>query len=94
MAIISYSATTVGGKLTAEVVSRLKSCVDDLSMLKEMLDQASAGGASPSSLEGHPLFGVGTGQGSAFYDTIVSLKSAVSESTVSDNTLASLYQGD
>lgn len=94
MSIILYSATTVGGKLTAEAVARLKSCVDDLSMLKEMMDQATGGGATASLLEGHPLFGVGTGDGQNFYDTVVGLKVAVSESTVPDNTLAKLYQGD
>lgn len=76
MSRITYSATTIFGKITAETVNDMLNATATLSRLKATMDDAVGSPPTWANLEGGD-FGVGTGEGEAFYNTIVSLQTAM-----------------
>lgn len=76
MSRITYSNTTIFGKMTAETVNRILISTSNLQRLKNTMDSAVGSPAVWSKLESGD-FGVGTGQGEAFYNTIVSLMASM-----------------
>lgn len=76
MSRIIYSNTTIFGKMTAETINDLLVSTAALSRLKNTMDDAVGSGPDWTKLEGGD-FGVATGSGEAFYNTIVSLMSSM-----------------
>lgn len=76
MSRIAYSATTIFGKITAETINDLLNSTAALSRLKNTMDDAVGSPPTWANLEGGD-FGVSTGNGEAFYNTIVSLLSSM-----------------
>lgn len=76
MSRIVYDRTTIFGKMTAETINDLLVATANLTRLKGTMDDAVGGGPDWTQLEGGD-FGVTSGQGEAFYNTIVSLCSTM-----------------
>lgn len=76
MSRIAYSATTIFGKMTAETINSMLVDTATLGRLKSTMDDAVGSPAVWTNLEGGD-FGVSTGNGQAFYNTVVSLWSAM-----------------
>lgn len=91
MSRIVYSASTPFGKLTAEAVDYVLKAQDAIDRVVAVANAASAGGASPTSLESGAEFGVTSGSGSAFYTAINDLKTNLA--TVSAVALAQIDMG-
>ncbi len=86
MSRIVYSPSTPFGKLTAEAVDYVLKAQDAIDRAVAVANAASAGGATPTNLEGSPEFGVATGDGSDFYTAINNLKTnlaAISSASLS-----------
>ena len=90
MSHISYDRSKPFGIITAEFVDSVIKARNDAARIKTVMDEISAGGATPSLLEtgdGAANFGVPSGKGGAFYDAIVSIKSgldAIAATTLAD----------
>lgn len=91
MSRIVYSASTPFGKLTAEAVDYVLKAQNAIDRVVAVANAASAGGATPTNLEGSPEFGVATGDGSVFYTAINDLKTNLA--TVSAVALAQIDMG-
>ena len=92
MARIAYSATTVGGSMVAAGVDHIRKGRDLLARATALANSISAGGATPSLLEGAPEFGVtGVGNGAIFYTALNGMKA--NAATVSDSAIGDIDNG-
>ena len=76
MANITYNLSTPFGRQTYQAVQAIRKAQSLLQSIKQKADDVTGGGVTPANLEdaaGANLFGVATGQGSAFYSAIQSL---------------------
>jgi hypothetical protein len=91
MSRISFSATTIGGKLVAQGVDYQHKSQDALIRAIALANSISAGGATPALLESSPEFGVAIGQGAAFYTALNGMK--VNAATVTPSAIGDLDMG-
>jgi hypothetical protein len=92
MARITYNATTVGGKMLAEGVDHIRKGRDLLARATALANSISAGGATPTLIEGASEFGItGVGNGAIFYTALNNMKT--NAATVSDAAIADLDNG-
>lgn len=80
MSRIVYSNTTIFGKMTAETINAMLNATAHLIRLKNTMDDAVGSPAVWANLEGGD-FGVSTGNGEVFYNTIVSLMNSMTAIT-------------
>ena len=91
MSRITYSATTIGGKMTAVGLSGLHTAQDNINRAVALANSISSGGASPALLDNSVEFGVATGQGAAFYTALNNMKSNLA--TITAAVVADLDMG-
>jgi hypothetical protein len=77
MALIGYSASSSFGSKVNATNQNLRAAQATLSRTKQVMDDITAGGTVPANLESNTLFSVAAGQGSNFYNAIVSIISAI-----------------
>ena len=75
MSRITYSNTTIFGKITAEAADSVVQHIAKLTRMKNVMDATIGSPADYTKLEGGD-FGVGTGDGENFYNAIVALLDA------------------
>ena len=90
MSRISYSATTIFGKMTAETINTMLQNTATLARLKSTIEDAVGSPPDWTQIESGD-FGVSTGNGQLFYNTVVSLSEAMS--AISPSTINSLDMG-
>lgn len=77
MAYINYGQDTVGGKQLAEAMSDLQDVADKVRNLAAWVGQIIANQGGVANLEGDSDFGVATGQGDAFNNTLIEISGDV-----------------
>lgn len=90
MSHITYSPTTIGGKLAAGIAADALSLSATAKKTKELMDSITNGGANPENLETDPTFALPSGAGAAFYAALVAI--AVTAATI-DPSAISVYLG-
>lgn len=90
MSRIAYDRTTIFGKMTAETINDMLNATATLSRLKNTMDDAVGSGPTWANLESGD-FGVSSGNGEAFYNTVVSLMAAMT--AIAPFTINSLDMG-
>jgi hypothetical protein len=77
MASIGYSSNSAFGSKVNSTNQQLRLAQETLARVKTVMDDITAGGTVPANLETNTLFSVASGQGSNFYNAIVSIIGAI-----------------
>lgn len=83
---ISYSPTTVGGKLLAEATAATIAARQKWQRLKALADSVTTGGGQQVLLESDPTFAVPTDKGSVVYTNIADITAALNGLTQLEDT--------
>lgn len=92
MARITYSPTTIGGKMVAEGVDYIRKGQEKLERATALMNSITGGGVTPAALEASTEFGVASTLGDEFYDAVNSMK--VTALTIAAASIADLDMGD
>ena len=92
MARITYSPTTIGGKMVAEGVDYIRKGQEKLERAVALMNSLTGGGVTTSALEASAEFGVASTFGDEFYTAVNTMK--VNSLVITSESIGDIDMGD